>query len=193
MISLTAKYLFYVKLIIIILNDYRSTYDNLKRSYQHFGQFQYSDWGDQRQMQTCVYKDSLYVEIKSLIKGNNTSLFWSITVYNKGKIEEKEWSDWSRFKRKRVILENGFWEEYSIHNTTGFGNRKVVYPDGQKFTNEVYHCDTWRRGWNAIGEETYAIHNKSIPYLLGNNKIEEYKYVTEDGLLNTIDLSENNN
>ena len=49
----------------------------------------------------------------------------------------------------------------------------------------------WR--WNAIGEETYAIQNESIPYLLGDNEIEQYAFVTEDGLLDIIDLSENDN
>ena len=112
-----------------------------------------------------------------------------IKVYKEGKIEEREWGDISRFQRERTIYSSGFWEEYSIDGDTGFGVRRVVYPDGQQFTNEVY-------GWvlNAIGEETYAIQNKSIPYLLGNHsEMKQYKFVTEDGLLNTIDLSENDN
>ena len=113
-----------------------------------------------------------------------------IKVYKEGKIEEKESSSNSEFKRKRVIYKDGFWEEYSYDKDTGFGIRKVVYPDGQQFTNEVYY---YNYRWNAIGEETYAIQNESIPYLLGDNKMKEYKFVTEDGLLNTIDLSWNYN
>ena len=188
MIILTTKHLLYVNLI-IILNDYRSTYYNLKRSYQHFGQFIYSYQGDQGQIETYGSEDDEYgyVEIKSTIKENHISLFRSITVYKQGEIYETEWSYWSEFERKRVIYKSGLWEEYGIDRYTGFGIRKVVYPDGQLFTNEVYG---W--GWNAIGEETYAIQNKSIPYLLeDNNEMNEYRYVSEDGLLNTIDLGSN--
>ena len=89
----------------------------------------------------------------------------------------------------------GLWEEYSIHEETWFGIRKVVYPDGQLFTNEVYeYKGEWDEGWNAIGEETYAIQNKSIPYLLGDHsEIYRYRYVSEDGLLNIIDLRGNYN
>ena len=88
----------------------------------------------------------------------------------------------------RVIYKNGFWEEYSKHDKTGFGIRNVVYPDGQKFTWELY-----ANGWNAAGEETYAIQNKTIPYLLGDNKMKEYKFVTKDGSFNIIDLRSNHN
>ena len=91
-------------------------------------------------------------------------------------------SYWSQFCRKRVIFKSGLWEEYSIHRNTGFGIRKVVYPDAQQFIGEVYD------GWHAIGEETYAIQNDSIPYLLGDNEMKEYKFVSEDGLFNIIDL-----
>ena len=106
---------------------------------------------------------------------------------------------------------DGLWEEYSIHGDIEFGIRKVVYPDGQQFTNEVFRWGWiknsayeykmvrnqellkmgWKKGWNAIGEETYAIQNKSIPYLLGDNEIKEYRFVREDGLFNVIDLGRN--
>ena len=172
-----------------ILNDYRKTYDNLKRPYERFGEFQYSDQRDQGKIKTKVY-DSYggYVRTESTIKDKNSSLIRSITVYKEGKIEEGEWGDWSGFRRWRVILESGFWEEYSIHWTTGFGIRKVVYPDGQQFTGEVYGWTEWERGWNAIGEETYAIQNKSIPYLLEDNEMEEYKFVSKDGSFKIIYL-----
>ena len=136
--------------------------------------------------------DDDYVQITTTIKENNSSLFRMIkvytAVYREGKIEEEEWSRESKFKRKRVILESGLWEEYSIHDDTGFGVRRVVYPDGQQFTNEVYG---W--GWNAIGEETCAIQNKSIPYLLRNNnsELKEYKFVTEVGSFDIIYLGWN--
>ena len=53
-----------------------------------------------------------------------------------------------------------------------------------------WRCDS--RGWNAIGEESYAIYNKSIPYLLGdNNEMKEYKFVTEDGSFKIIYLGKN--
>ena len=191
MISSTAKHLFYVKLI-IIFNYYRSTYNNLKRSYQHFGQFQYLYKGNQGKIVTYVdegfdgYEKFLYTII-----GNNSYLFWSIKVYKKGKIREIEWSNWSKFMRKRVIYKTGLWEESSYDDITRFGIRKVVYPDGQQFINEVYD---YRKRWNAIGEETYAIQNKSIPYLLENHReMEEYRFVSEDGLLNIIDLGWNYN
>ena len=94
------------------------------------------------------------------------------------------------FRRERTIYKSGLWEEYSIDDNNGFGIRKVVYPDGQQFTNEVY--DYYKR-WNAIGKEAYVIQNKSIPYLLRDNEMEEYKFVTEDGLLNIINLRGNHN
>ena len=184
---LTAKYLFYVNLI-IILNYYRNTYDNLNQSYQHFGQFQYSFQGDRGQIQTRAYKYRGYVEIKSIIKENDIFLNRSITVYKHGVIEETEWSYWSKFVRRRIIYKSGLWEEYSIHDNTGFGIRRVVYPDGQQFIGEIYDYD---KKWNAVGEETYAIQKKSIPYLLENNKMKKYRFVTEDGLLNIIDLGWN--
>ena len=89
---------------------------------------------------------------------------------------------------------DGLWEEYSIDGRTGFGVRKVVYPDGQLFTNELYDYDKYNgEWWNAIGEETYAIQNKSIPYLLGNNnEMEEYKFVSENGSFNIIHLGKKN-
>ena len=93
---------------------------------------------------------------------------------------------------------DGLWEEYNYDSDTKFGIRNVVYPDGQQFTNEVYNYDRWtwewdkiQRWWNAIGEETYAIQNDSIPYLLGDNEMKEYWFVTEDGSFNIIDLGKN--
>ena len=189
MISLTTKHLFFVNLI-IILNYYRNTYDNLKRAYQFFGQFQYSFQGDWGQIHTYVAEYDRYLdfEITSKIEENNISLFRSITVDPKGIIEEQEYSSNSEFHRFRVIYMDGLWEEYSIHDDTGFGIRKVVYPDGQQFTNEVYGY----RGYNAVGEETYAIQSKSISYLLGKQrKTNKYKYITEDGSFNFIYSSEN--
>ena len=94
------------------------------------------------------------------------SLWWSITVYKEGKIEEGEYIWSSKLNRWRVINKSGFWEEYSIHDDTRIGIRKCVYPDGQVFINKLYHYD---RGWNAIDEETYAIQNKSIPFRLEDN------------------------
>ena len=116
-------------------------------------------------------------------------------MHKHGKIIEQEYSWNPNFRRERIIYKSGLWEEYSIDFRTKFGIRKVVYPDGQQFTNEVYHYDyLGKEWWNAIGEETYAIQNKSIPYLLGNQReMKEYKFVTEDGLLNIIDLRENDN
>ena len=149
-------------------------------------------------MQTKVDKYGVgYVKIKYRINKYDFSLFRSIKVYKEGKIEEKESSSNSEFNRWRVIYQSGFWEEYSIDFDIGFGIRKVVYPDGQQFTNEVYsyNYDNWtwgwkeiQRWWNAIGEETYAIQNDSIPYLLGNNEMKKYRFVTEDGSFNIIDL-----
>ena len=96
--------------------------------------------------------------------------------------------------KERVIYKSGLWEEYSKDGIR-FAIRKVVYPDGQQFIGEVYdYYNIWNRGWNAIGEETYAIQNKSIPYLFcDNNEMKEYRYVSEDGLLNSIDLGWNYN
>ena len=166
-----------------MLNDYRNTYDNLKRTYEHFGQFQYSDQRDQGEIETSEDKYE-FVRITSRLEENNISLIRSIAVYKEGKIEEGELSNLSEFRRWRMIYKSGLWEQYSIHYKTRFGIRKVVYPNGQEFTGEVYGRDRW----NAIGEETYAIQNKSIPYLLWDNEMKEYKFVTEDGLFNTIDL-----
>ena len=175
-----------------VLNNYRNTYDNLKRYYEHFGQFQYSDQRNIGKIKTYVfnrYGPDNYIEVESRIKESNTLFFRSVKVYEEGKIKEEEWDDWSKLNRIREIYQSGLWEEYSIHRTTGFGIRKVVYPDAQLFTNEVYD---YGRRWNAIGEETYAIQNKSIPYLLGdNNEMKQYKFVTEDGLFNIIDLGKN--
>ena len=181
---------FYLK-----LNDYRKTYDNLKKSYEHFGQFRYSDQRDQGEIKTYENRYGDYwVRIVSRIKENNSYFLRSITVYESGEIVEEESSNWSTFHRKRIIYKSGFWEEYSIDRVTLFAIRKVVYPDAQQFTNEVYVYDyTWKRGWSAIGDETYAIQNKSIPYLLGDNQMKEYKFVSEDGLLNIIDLRRNEN
>ena len=110
-----------------------------------------------------------------------------IVLFEIGKIFESEIDTWLNFIRMRKIYVSGIWEEYSIDADTGFGIRKVVFPDGQQFTNEVYDYD---RRWNAIGKKAYAKKNKSIPYLLELNKMEEYTYVTEDGLFNVIDLGD---
>ena len=131
-----------------------------------------------------------------LYKRKQYFLFGSIAVDKQGKIEEEEYSSDSDFIRKRVIYKSGLCEEYnSMHiYITKFGIMKVVYPDGQQFTNELYDYDYgyYPNVWNAIGEETYAIQNKSIPYLLGDQReMKEYIFVTEDGLFNTIDLGWN--
>ena len=189
-ISLTAKYLFCVCLV-SILNNYRSTYDNLKRSYQLFGQFQYSYQGDQGEIKTKVKEYVGSVEIESTIKGIGISFIRSITVYKEGEIVEEEWSSYSKFKRIRVIFESGLWEEYRIGDRiNGFGFRKVVYPDGQQFTNEVY--DYYDR-WNEVDDETYEKLEKSIFYILGNNIMNQYKFVKEDGFSNIADLGKNDN
>ena len=87
------------------------------------------------------------------------------------------------------MFERGLWEEYSIVNgRTEFGIRKVVYPDGQQFTNEVFVHGLI---WSSISEEIYAIQNKNIPYLLGNNEIKEYRCFTEDGSFKIIDCGKN--
>ena len=190
MINSTAYRIFATIILVylVLTLSYRKTYDNLNHSYE---QFKYSDQRDQGEIQTTAHDD--HIEIESIIKENKYSSFHrSITVYKEGKIEETEWSSKLRFRTWRVIYQNGLREEYSIHNDSGFGIRKVTYPDGQQFTNEVYGC-RWRceRGWNAIGEETYAIQNKSIPYLLGDNEIKQYKFVTEDGSFDIIDLRGN--
>ena len=133
-----------------MLNDHRNTYDNLKRSYEHFGQFQYLDQRDKGEIETYVDKYE-FVRITSKIKEeNNISLIRSIAVYKEGKIKERERSNLSEYRRWRIIYKSGFCEQYSIHYKTRFGIRKVVYPDGKIFINEVYG-----RGWNSIGEETY--------------------------------------
>ena len=138
-----------------------------------------------------------FTKINSTIEKIGISFNRSIGVYYKvGKIEKSEWIEGSDFERKRAINKSGLWEEYCADRYTCFGIRKVVYPDGQQFTSEVYYHnnDSWvcdYEGWHAIGEEAYAIQNKRIPYLLENNGIKIYKFVTEDGLLNTIDLGEN--
>ena len=174
-------------LLVSILNYYRSTYNNLERLYEHFGQFQYLDQRDPGKIYTKVDEDGSRVWITSIIKEKYCYFFRSIKVYEEGKIKEEEWSDWSGFIRIREIYQSGYWEEYSVDYNTGFGIRKVVYPDGKQFTGEVYGLSRW----NAIGEETYAILNESTPYLLRNNETGKYKYVTKDGSFEIINLRRN--
>ena len=79
-----------------MLNDCRNTYDNLKLSYEHFGQFQYSDQRDQGEIKTDVYAGD-WVWVESKIEEGFRSLSRFIVV-NKEGIVEGELSNWSEFK-----------------------------------------------------------------------------------------------